>query len=252
MSEEVMVVENAGEVAKTPKISQVSIGLADNVKESLEGSGLIVADMGTKISRNPIERYKASTQKIDRIAFITNSIMGIKYHYVEGNGSLICLGGKKCKCCETMGAPAVRYLFPILKYSTDSDGNIVSKKTELRVLSASEDLYKSITTISRGAASMGGIDFVDLLVTCTDDQYQKITLNTVGEAAWRKSEATVNYVVEKWKNDGEFAYMAIARKVDEATMNSILGFDGGDSGAGAGTQSFDASANQDLSNFFND
>ena len=231
-----------GEVATVP----VSINLSGDIIKSLESNGMIVGDIGTKISRVPIEKYKASTQKIDRIGFITKSVIGVKFHYIEGAGSIVCFGKK---CCEMSGIPQVRYLFPVVVYSTDNEGEIIGKKIELKILSAGDDLYKSIITISRGLNSMGGIDNADMLVTCTDDKYQKITLSPVGKASWRQSPSIVQMVTEKWSQDAEYAYMALARKVDEDAFLKLMGLDSQES---SNLGSFNSSANQDLSKFFED
>lgn len=222
-----------------------TIGLPEALEKEAEFGGMMVGEIGAKISRVPIEKYKASSLKIDRIGFITNKVIGIKFHYIEGAGSIICFGKK---CCEVGGMPQVRYLFPIVVYSTDNDGNVTGKKVDLRILSAGEDLYKSIQTIARGAEQQGGIDKIDMMVTCTDDKYQKISLSYAGPAAWRKSKAAVEYLTERWMEDGANAYMAVARKVDEDSFKKLIGeeIDGGAETA------FNPANNTDLSAFFDD
>lgn len=229
----------------------VSVTTSEAALKALEDTaGVTVGDIGMKVSRVPIEKYKASTQRVDRIGFVTKGVIAVKTHFVDGVGSILCFGKK---CCEISGVPTVRYLFPVVVYSTDNEGNIVGKKVDLRILSAGEDLYKSIITINRATASTGGIDSVDLLVTCTDDKYQKITLNQAGPAAWKKSTAATKLISERWASDAEYAYMAIARKVDEAAFLQLVGVEAG-AGAGAGAPGgqFDETANADLGKFFDD
>ena len=221
------------------------IGFSSEMEASLGEMGISVGDIGVKISRVPIERYKASTAKVDRISFLTKRVIPVKYHFVEGIGSVMCFHGK---CCEVSGVPQIRYLFPIAVYQTDSDGNISGNKVELKILSAGEDLYKSIITLNKGTEKYGGIDHIDVLVTCTDDQYQKISLTFAGDAVWRKYRQIAEFLKERWTKDGANAYMAVARKVDEPTFNRLMKLDDEeDMKAGSG---FDAVANQDLSKFF--
>lgn len=205
--------------------------------------GVSVGDMGMKVSRVPIEKFKATTQKIDRISFITSQTTAIKTHYIEGNGSIICF---ERKCCELCGIPTVRYTFPVVVYSTDNDGNIISGKIELKVLSAGEDLYKSIRTIHIANQALGGIDNVDLLVVCTDDNYQKITLNAAGPAQWKRSQAAITFVSERWAADAKYMYMAIARKVEEKDFPAMMGLE-----SGSGISSPAISPNTDVGSFFN-
>lgn len=230
-------------------VASTHIDLPDLGKLFEGTEGIITGDIGLKVSRVPIEKYKASTQKIDLISFITSKVMAIKMHYIEGTGGILCFGKK---CCEIKGMPSVRYLFPIIVYQTDNEGNLVGKKLDLKILSAGEDLYKSIITINKATAAMGGIDNVDLLVTCTDDKYQKITLNQAGPAKWKKSASARQFVIDKWTADAEYAYMAVARKVDEDAFLQLIGVETGGGDGSIDAQTRINPANTDLSKFFDD
>ena len=220
-----------------------AIDMPDTLKSSLADVGIEVGDIGMKVSRVPIEKYKASASKVDRIGFITQKVIPVKFHYIDGAGSILCTGGK---CCEYGGNPTVRYLFPIVEYQTDSDGNVTGGKVSLKMLSAGEDLYKSIQTINKGSMANGGIDHVDLLVTCTDEHYQKITLVQAGPALWRQYSQIAEFLRDKWMQDGDKSYMAVARKVDDETLMKLLDIEGEDEGS----QTIDMSQNTDLSKFF--
>lgn len=222
------------------------IDLPDELQKSMEEMGIVVGDMGTRVSKVPIDKYKASTAKVDRISFLTKKVIALKFHYIQDVGSIVCFGGK---CCEIGGTPQVRYLFPVAVYTSDNEGNISGKKVELKILSAGDDLYKNIQTINNGLKQNGGIDHVDLLVTCTDDKYQKISLTYAGPATWRKYQPIAQFLSERWKKDGANAYMAIARKCDEASLMKLMGLDGSDDDQAP--QQFNASST-DLSKFFDD
>lgn len=223
-----------------------SIDLPENLKSQLIEAGADIGEIGMKVSRVPIEKYRASASKIDRIGFITTKVIPVKMHYIEGKGSIMCFHGK---CCELQGNPSVRYLFPIAVYQTDAEGNVSGGKVQLMMLSAGEDLYKTIQTLHKGSASMGGIDHVDLLVTCTDEKYQKLSLVQAGPAIWRSYRQIAEFLASKWKADGDKAYMAVARKVDESSFMKMLDMDVDDDKDQA-PQQFDPSVNQDLSKFF--
>lgn len=238
----------------TPQTTEVSTGVADNFEidlpaelvQSMEEIGVVVGDIGTKISKVPIERYKASTAKVDRISFLTKKVIAVKFHYMENVGSIICFGGK---CCDIGGVPTIRYLFPVAVYSTDSEGNISGKKVELKILAAGDDLYKSIMTINKGTMQYGGIDHADLLVTCTDDKYQKISLTFAGPAVWRKYAPIAEFLSERWKKDGANAYMAVARKCDEASFMKLIGME---DETETSRDAYDPNQSADLSKFFED
>lgn len=208
--------------------------------------GVVSGDMGLRVSKVPIEKYKGSTQRLDMISFLTSKVTAIKTHYFDNVGNILCFDAK---CCELGGFPNVRYLFPIVVYHTDGEGNVISPKLDIKVLSAGEDFYKTIQTIHRASRESGGIDHIDLLVTCTDEQYQKLTLSQAGTAKWRKSKKAVQLLSDRWKKDGEFMYLGVARKVEPADFMTLLGVDGGsDSGPSQRVKE----SNTDLDSFFND
>ena len=66
------------------------IDLGEDSMQELASLGIQEADIGVKISRVPIERYKAGASKTDRISFISRKVIPVKYHFVEGNGSILC------------------------------------------------------------------------------------------------------------------------------------------------------------------
>jgi hypothetical protein len=155
-----------------------------------------------------------------------------------------------------IGLPNARYLFPVVEYSTNNDGEIAGKKLFLRMLALGDDAYKTIVTINTGAKSQGGIDHVDLLVTCTDDKYQKMTFVPCGEAAWRTNENIAKKLIEQWQNDSKFAYLAVARKIDESAFMALLSADDGSAVPGTAGNLYQGgnapAATGDLSKFFED
>lgn len=222
-----------------------SIDLPDSVKATLVEAGADIGEIGMKVSRVPIEKYKASASKIDRIGFLTTKVIPVKMHYIEGKGSIMCFHGK---CCEIQGNPSVRYLFPIAVYQTDSEGNVSGGKVSLMMLSAGEDLYKTIQTLHKGSLVNGGIDHVDLLVTCTDEKFQKLSLVQAGPAIWREYRQIAEFLSKKWKQDADKSYMAVARKVDESSFLKMVDMD---VDSKEPQQQFNPAENQDLSKFFN-
>ena len=240
-----------------------SVASPDSFVISIESAGSsLLSDLGIKpisfgdrIQRVPIEKYKAKQGNIDRISIISEQVLPIKYHYIDGKGSYLCTGGK---CCQLMGDPAVRYLIPICVYDTTKNGDPASSNIELKVLSMSNELYQNIGMIANAGnvRSLGGITHVDITVNCTDEKYQKLSLIPIGEAMWRKSAKAVEFLNNKWQDSASEAYRALARSVDEATFVKLYdeanfgvkpeenqGFGGSESNfnsfGGASTSNFD-------------
>ena len=184
-------------------------------RNQLQAMGITPIALGDKISNIPIEKYKAKQGKIDKIAIISDDVLPIKYHFIEGKGSFLCTGGK---CCELCGDPTIRYIVPVCVYDTNSRGDFASSNLELKVLSMGGELYQNVTMIANTVKNMGGITHVDINVNCTDEKYQKLTLIPAGSATWRQSPQAVKFLADKWSESVGEAYRAIARSVDEPTF----------------------------------
>ena len=136
--------------------------------------GVIVGEVGLKVSRYPVERLKMSVNKRYRISPVMDNILIVKTHYAEDIGSFVCFDGA---CCEVIGLPSIRYLVPVVIYNTNAKGQCVSQEVENKVLVLGKDAYDSLLVIKENFKTISDID---IIVTCTDEKYQKIQLQAVG------------------------------------------------------------------------
>ena len=86
------------EVATAPTTSIATpesfvISLDGVGSQTLGELGIKPISFGDRIQRVPIEKYKAKQGNIDRISIISEQVLPIKYHYIEGKGSYLCTGG---------------------------------------------------------------------------------------------------------------------------------------------------------------
>lgn len=180
----------------------------DNITKALESKGIEVINVGDFISSVPIEKYRGEKGRVDRISFLTDKAIPVKYHYMPEikGGAFLCFNGDCCKHDKAV----IRYLFPICKYTTDNNGRVTDTKVTLKMLSAGKDLYKNINIIKGTCEGMGGLSRADFLIACTDSQYQKFTINFAGRAAWRTNATVANYLKEEWEANGAECYKAVA------------------------------------------
>lgn len=169
--------------------------------------GVVVGDVGIEVSRFPVERAKFTTSARSLISIVSPKVVVIKTHYSEDMGNYICFGGK---CCENDGLAKVRYLFPVVVYDTDKKGLPVSKDVSFRVLSLGKDSYDDVRTIME---LNGDISKMDLLVTCKDEQYQKVSVAQAGAARWRKDKNIAREVVLFWKDHMKDLLLPVARTI---------------------------------------
>lgn len=159
----------------------------------LQTPGVVVGDLGVQVSRLPVERARFTKNERSLISIVIDQVVAIKTHFREGLGSYLCLGDK---CCDIDGLPRVRYLFPIVVYDTDKKGKPQTPALTYRTLSVGRESYGTLQTIEELNGKLSGMD---LLVTCSDEQYQRVDFQFAGEARYRKSSKLVKEVREFWQ-----------------------------------------------------
>lgn len=188
-----------------------SSGLNFDFSELGDIPGVVVGDIGLEVSRLPVEKVKFTKDSRSMISILSNRVVAIKAHYTEELGSFLCFGGS---CCN-LGLPRVKYLFPCLVYETNKKGVPISNKVEYRCLSLGKDAYNDILTMQE---LNGDITGIDIIVTCNDEQYQKVSFQPAGSARWRKSKRIVQETQDFWKEHMKDLIAPVARKITEAEL----------------------------------
>lgn len=203
------VVEETTEVVPVQKATAPAKPMKDlfSFDSLMSVPGVVIGDVGIEVSRFPVERAKFTTSSRSLISIVSPKVIVIKTHYSEDFGNYVCFGGK---CCENDGLAKVRYLFPIVVYDTDKRGLPVSKEVSFRVLALGKDSYDDVRTIME---LNGDISKMDLVVTCKDEQYQKVSLAQAGAARWRKDKEIAKQVVTFWKEHMKDLIMPVARVI---------------------------------------
>lgn len=177
---------------------------------------------GQKVSSLPIPRFKATKENKCRIAVISKNALAVKTHYVEGLGTIRCFDGK---CCELEGMPRVRYILPVVQYECRKDGTIISNSLELKGLVLGGEQYDALAN----AIQFSGreVNDVDIIVSCSDEQYQKITFAADASkgASW-KTFPTAKDIAATYKANKDKLFMCIARNVTPEVYLSHKGFFG--------------------------
>lgn len=204
-------------VKSEPKASADSDELNFDFEELGDLEGVKVVNMGTKVSAYAVDRARFVKDARSRISILTTKAIAIKTHYIENKGNFLCTGGK---CCEAIGRPALRYLFPIIKYDTDKKGKPVSNKVEYQVLSIGNDIYDDLMTIAELNEEVG-LTNLDIIVSCKDEKYQKISFQAVPNALWKKSPTIKQECNEFWKKNLKHIADPIARKFTPEVLEEV-------------------------------
>lgn len=143
--------------------------------------------------------YKGSNNRIDRIALLTpRDIAYGRVHYIEGNekdrdkpsGYLICdskfqrqgkneIVQQNAICCEKLGVPRKRFAALVIHYTTAPNGTLLQPFSfVLKVWRFNETIFETLRTINRELP----LETHDLIISCKDEQYQKLTINAAANS----------------------------------------------------------------------
>jgi len=178
-------------------------------------SGVMDIEFGARVSRHPIDQFKATTSMQHRVSVVAKTMKVVKTHYFQGVGRVYCYEGKCCEI-ETM---SLRYLLPVVVYKIDPAGQPVPMEHDLKFLCLGHDAYTNSFCVINQAAP---IDTVDLVVTCADEKYQKNTYIPAGPSFWRQNQQWAQAVYDKYNEVWPKVDSVFARKLDDQTLIAAL------------------------------
>jgi len=151
------------------------------------------ADLGDdSIATGEFSAYKGRKDYTDRLAILNaKKLTFARVHYIEGAGYYICNSSFKtvagvetvsqlAPCCERLEPPKKRFGLLVLQYPTDQRGNVQGAAFNtpgmvpytLKVWRLGEPLFDQLRTTHRNFS----LDDHDVLVTCTDADYQRMNI----------------------------------------------------------------------------
>lgn len=173
--------------------------------------------MGQRVSSSPVERFKGTQGMKSRISIIADPFTVTSHYDKKVGGSILCFGGD---CCRYLDSAKVKYCFPVIQYPVmpQNGALIPNQPCELKLLAVGNEGYQALCSVYD--AQGGSFDGYDLLVTCTDQQYQKLTFTATRDTA-RNSYSDIPNLIHKWSSVEPIAYQAIARQMDEDTFKRL-------------------------------
>lgn len=223
--------------------------LDDAEKKMLAVPGVGVVRFGDKVTRFPIERVKFTAARKTMIAILSENAITVKTHFHEDLKSFLCFGGE---CCEVCGLPNLKYMLPCFVYDTNDKGQAITQQLSLKVVALGQEQYSNLVSIheslqetsetDENGVPLSGILTTDLIVSCTDEKWQKLTFTAVGRNRWRKFAAEAKHIREelaKWKANKALAYRCLAKNMDAKMFRKAM--DLGSEVADPGTSNLDLS-----------
>lgn len=208
--------ENTLPTVETKKeLGSLNLGLDFSSLGSLPG--VIVGKTGVEVSRFPVPRLKFTKAKKELISILSDNVVVIKTHYdPEVGGNFICFDGDCCKG----DLARVRYVYPVLKYSTDEKGKPISKEYSFAALCVGAQQYEMLSDIQD---LKGSLTNYDLLVACADEQYQKISIAEAGNARWSQIPGCKENIQKFWADHGKDLLKAVARSMTAEQYAELKG-----------------------------
>lgn len=181
------------------------------------GASVISGNIGLNVSRYAVDKMKFEANRKYLLSIVTNQVVAVKTHYNQDLGSYLCLG-EGSECCNLDGYARIKYLFPVVVYDTDSRGKVISKNIDYKVLAVGKDTYNALCDINETS----GLANVDLLVTCTDAQYQKLQVLPASPTLWKRNEGLKREVLEFWTKNMKEMIKPIAKKVTLEEVKRVV------------------------------
>lgn len=193
--EETPAAQPTPDVAQSPVARPAAAASAANSLAAEYSSGVQQFALGAKIPE-PTERIIGTKGIPVRVSPVIPQVWKINRHYDKLlKKSIECFGGE---CCRYCGAPKYGYIVPVVEYSTDREGTIVSDKFGVNYFRLGKQDYDSLCNLLKQIKDPTQVDF---LATCTSTEYNTFDFVDIRDevAAWRQYPEFEAKVVAKAK-----------------------------------------------------
>jgi hypothetical protein len=180
--------------------------------------------------------YAGRKGQTDRLALIDpNQIFGGRVHFKQGTGFFLCQSKfqmnngqemlmEQAPCCEKMDPPQKRFAVLVLQYAMTPDGArfLDPFGYQLKLWRFTAEKYQLLRTINANYPLMNH----DLLVTCSEEKYQKLAIMNAKECVIRMPALKAVYEgqVLPWaKGMAPKALKAVGRKLSRQELLERLG-----------------------------
>lgn len=180
--------------------------------------GLIPVKLGQVVKPVGVERYKGVTNGKDVCCILSRDIAVSNQHYHPEMGYFYCWSGV---CCEKLGRPQQRMVLPLLQYTVTKWPMEYGAPFVIKYWLLGKDLYENDVKV-KDELSGGKITGMDLTITCTDEKYQKVKVETMGPARWRTKPEWADAVKKQFTDYGSLVEMSVARNLTPEQFLQLL------------------------------
>lgn len=179
--------------------------------------------IGDLVKPIAVEKYRGSEANRSVIAVMSTQANAAGIHFSPGMGYFYCFRGR---CCQELGLAQLRYVIPIFEYTvleTNPKTHVPTKWGSPMVskyLALGKDAYEADLLVKHELN--GDITKSDLLVSCTDDTYQKLKFEVIGACQWRARKESIPEAQELAKEYRSLIGLSVARTLSEAQFDDFM------------------------------
>lgn len=150
-----------------------------------------------RVDIQTFDRYKGRKNVTDRIAILSTTLVRARTHYVEAKKKTVRCHStpqKQAICCKHLGEPEQKFGLVLFQYTTDDSGAMLTDERlsgKIKLWVISESRYAELSQIHREFPLLDsgyGEAQMDLLMKCTEEQWQRLTFTPCRDAFFKKKK----------------------------------------------------------------
>lgn len=148
------------------------------------------------VETSNFDRYKGRKNVTDRLAFVgQNLVRGFSYYHNKTRFLAPKPGPALDLCKKVLGEPDQSFALVVFHYLTNDEGDLIDEEKlqgKIKLWRWSESKYDEYSGLGKKWPIMDrGFDQPqnDLIIKCTEEQYQRMTTTPAPDAQWKKKEA---------------------------------------------------------------
>jgi len=184
------------------------------------------------VETSQYDRYKGVKGRTDRIAILSATLIRGYRHYHPGKSRSFRAPSTPDiakMVAEELGPPEQRFALCLFHYTTDEKGNLIDPakcQGRVKTYGISESRYEELSNLHRSwplldAGYAEGQH--DVMLECTEEQYQRMNFVPCPEAHWKKKEAWYKALKEKEELALPKVKMTLGRKMSDTEIMEMMG-----------------------------
>jgi len=187
-----------------------------------------------RIETAQFDRYKGRKGVTDRIAIISSNLVRVWTYFYEGRGQKQMFRAPTSPemlalTRDVIGEPDQRFGLVLFHYLTDENGEMIDDvrcRGKIKLWRISESRYEELSNLHRQFPLLDngfGEPQSDLVIQCTEEQFQRMTFTPTPTAHWKTKEGWYKKLKEREKAAQDKLAMAMGRKLDDEEIKTLLG-----------------------------